>query len=1469
MRYRKVKRVLSGLLTVAMLIGQTPEVFAAGAAESGDDDYVIEFVEDEDEEETESVSEDTASDNTASDNSTTEIPDETQDPQEDAVIEEADLDGLVAGEDYIEGRLVAVIEDETEAEALAAYYGGKLLSHEAGIAVIELGKLSVAQALAMEKYNSYDVEPDYIYKKAAAAVEDISGDEIYDDEEGKAVPKEPGWGDWYSNTPEGDQYLNVMDDNYQYMHEMVRTYAAWGVTTGNTGVRVAVIGSGVDASHPDFADYNGNNPRAICNVVGEYANVDVSGEGTHSAGIIAAGLKNGRPAVGIAPNVRILGIRVADDDAVVNSAALATAISSLADIKSEGEKVDIILLDTLIAGRIGSIYVKAEQEAISKAVKAGITVIAGAGDEGSNAKSYPACYDGVISVGAVNMDGSIASFSNSGTVVDIYAPGVDIASLGVSGTYYKRSSTSAAASVVAGVAALYMSVNGHKSPAEMEKTLIEAGTVEKKIISAAKIFKGDTRYPEVILNDGFGNISATFTGTGNKSNLVVPGDGAISLRSRNFAGKEGSNGNAVLVYSLDGNAPKVENGELVHGEVYTGSISYNTIYKDKKSKKTVTVIAAAITGIGVMSKTTSVTFTIDPKAVSKPMSLKIAGVPDNDEEEGDMPCIPAGYDIPLKYEASGIDTKTITWAITDSVGCTATISQNGVLRTKISGKKDGFVTVECKAASPKEIKCTVEFKVLNGVNPVGEIKLNTTKETLEYSDEDAGTYDLVIKTYTDINGYDIRYNEFLIDWSSSDESVAIVEPSDNREDKEFWKKATITAVGAGKCTIKCTPLDGSGKSASVSITVNRKIDSFRINGPQQVVRGKTYTLTATDFEPKESATKNVKWLLQEKTDGVTLDPLTGVLKIGKNKAEVGESFTVVATANGVTSEPLEIEIVKGTCDKLIVDTILTQDYYQIKRKTNGGIKSINLFSKNPAAVSENTTQTIVFANGYYKGDDLGLDSTFTSSDSSIVSVKATPDGGAVLTAGKKGKATIKCTYGDSSRKTVSFTVKVTDPVESIKVSGQSAIVVGKSAQFKAKEVLPETAGNKKVKWSIKDNVAGVTISKKGKVKLISTPAVEKVTVIAEAMDGSKVTGSMDFVVCTEKTKSLTIDTKDDPGVYKLKRAKKTDKLQSARLYTVNIPKNGSAENQLNVFTNSKYALDWTSSDPAIAKVEAAGDGTRAVITGLAKGSVTITAKAQDGSKKKASIKINVQVPASGLGLVPQDGQNSEYHFLAYGKSVELTASLGKSFGTPTNTKIKWEYDFCSVEVERDDDGNVSDFVVSEIDYDYDSLAKIFGFTKEDGKLTMPSKENVTKSGVIESDDEKNQFIFAITVRAISDEGLGYEASKTFIAVNPVKSLSLCYNDVEYKDGDDLSIQVNNSRSYYLKGNYGGTGGDLTTLISGVSVKSSDPAILSAYFDDSKGKLVITGHKKGKVTLTCTMKDGSGKSVKFQIKVNKD
>ena len=361
---------------------------------------------------------------------------------------------------------------------------------------------------------------------------------------------------------------------------------------------------------------------------------------------------------------------------------------------------------------------------------------------------------------------------------------------------------------------------------------------------------------------------------------------------------------------------------------------------------------------------------------------------------------------------------------------------------------------------------------------------------------------------------------------------------------------------------------------------------------------------------------------------------------------------------------------------------------------------------------------------------------------------------------------------------------------------------------------------------------------------------------------------MDFVVCAAKTKSLVLNTTADPDVYKIKRAKKTDKLQQARLYTVNIPKNGNAENKLTLTTNSAYALDWTSSDTAVAKVEAADGGKGAVVTAVAKGTATITCKALDGSKKKATMKIVVEVPASGVSLVPQDEQSGDIHFLAYGKSVDISASLGKSFGTPTSNKIKWYYEFCNVSVERDDDGNVESIDVDPIEYEYKDLVSIFDFKPVDGKLTMPEYETVKKSGYVEGDDEKDQFIFAITVTAVADEGLGYYASKTFVACHPVKSMSLCYKDIYYNDGDSMAIGVGESSSYEMKGNYGGKGGEFTRLVGGVSVKSSDPAIMSAYYDERQGRLVITGHKSGSVTVTCTAKDGSGKKIQIKVKVSK-
>ena len=347
MRYRKVKRILSGLLTAVMLTGQVPEVLAAGNDDQGGSAVDITA------EAEAGVSEDAA----VSENEQNAVSEE---DEEDIVIGEADLGDLQPGIDYVEGHLVSFADDEEEAAFLAEYYGGKVDSFESGVVTILLEGMTVAQALAMDIPEGFDfVEPDYIQRIAAPIEADVNGHEVYDDDEGETVPIKKNWGDWYTGDLYSDEFLNTTVDEYQWMHEMVHSYAAWGVTTGSSSVRVAIIGSGIDAAHPDFAEYDGSNNRATCNVAGsdlEYK--DITGNGTHSAGIIGAGLQNGHEAVGIAPGVKLLGIRVADEEGIITSSRMASAIDYIASISSDADKVDVILLDTMIDGNIGSVYVK-------------------------------------------------------------------------------------------------------------------------------------------------------------------------------------------------------------------------------------------------------------------------------------------------------------------------------------------------------------------------------------------------------------------------------------------------------------------------------------------------------------------------------------------------------------------------------------------------------------------------------------------------------------------------------------------------------------------------------------------------------------------------------------------------------------------------------------------------------------------------------------------------------------------------------------------------------------------------------------------------------------------------------------------------------------------------------------------------------------------------------------------------------
>lgn len=237
---------------------------------------------------------------------------------------------------------------------------------------------------------------------------------------------------------------------------------AWAMSTG-TPVKVAVIDSGIDYTHPDLAaNYIGGYDF----VSGDSDPMDDHGHGTHVSGTIAAAINNptGDPAAeegvaGVAPNARILAYKVCGPDGSCNDFAIAQAI---AQAIADGAKV----INMSLGGPENS---QAMYDAVQDAWNAGLVIVAGAGNDGTTAEFYPAAFPNVISVAAFDEDHRRASFSNYGSWVDISAPGNVIMSSypmlacgaadvpGDTGCYTWLSGTSMATPHVSGAAALVWS----------------------------------------------------------------------------------------------------------------------------------------------------------------------------------------------------------------------------------------------------------------------------------------------------------------------------------------------------------------------------------------------------------------------------------------------------------------------------------------------------------------------------------------------------------------------------------------------------------------------------------------------------------------------------------------------------------------------------------------------------------------------------------------------------------------------------------------------------------------------------------------------------------------------------------------------------------------------------------------------------------------------------------------------------
>ncbi|GFN34016.1 S8 family peptidase [Paenibacillus xylaniclasticus] len=237
----------------------------------------------------------------------------------------------------------------------------------------------------------------------------------------------------------------------------IKAPQAWSTTTGHK-VKIGVVDTGVDFSHPDL---RGSLARGINLLNRSMLPHDDNGHGTHIAGTIAAANQL-QGMIGVAPRSSIHPIKAFDH----NGSAYVSDI--------------ILAIDWCVRNQMHIINMsfgmktrsKALLSAVTNATNAGVVIVASSGNDGKRRSiDYPARYPQTISVGATNRLRRIAPFSNRGIYIDIYAPGDKITSAWLKGKYHEMSGTSMATSHVSGAVALLLAKQPDLTPGEVKAIL--------------------------------------------------------------------------------------------------------------------------------------------------------------------------------------------------------------------------------------------------------------------------------------------------------------------------------------------------------------------------------------------------------------------------------------------------------------------------------------------------------------------------------------------------------------------------------------------------------------------------------------------------------------------------------------------------------------------------------------------------------------------------------------------------------------------------------------------------------------------------------------------------------------------------------------------------------------------------------------------------------------------------------------
>jgi serine protease len=298
-------------------------------------------------------------------------------------------------------------------------------------------------------------------------------------------------------TPDDDAYP------FQWHYPLIALPEAWDTSTGDPDVVVAVVDTGILSDHPDLAgqlvagydfvreplsalDGDGidPDPEDPGNTLGAF-------HGTHVSGTVAARGNNSLGVAGAAYTSRVMPLRALGAGGAGTSYDVDQAVRFAAGLPNDSGTLPQQAASIINLSLGGAPFSQATQALYDEVRAAGVMVVAAAGNEASSLPGYPASYEGVLSVSAVNAQRQITAYSNFGAQIDIAAPGGDnsvdlngdgypdgVLSTGGSSTdsglefvYSFLSGTSMASPHVAAVLALMKSVNPQLTPADIDAML--------------------------------------------------------------------------------------------------------------------------------------------------------------------------------------------------------------------------------------------------------------------------------------------------------------------------------------------------------------------------------------------------------------------------------------------------------------------------------------------------------------------------------------------------------------------------------------------------------------------------------------------------------------------------------------------------------------------------------------------------------------------------------------------------------------------------------------------------------------------------------------------------------------------------------------------------------------------------------------------------------------------------------------